>query len=237
MSRELAMQIDNETFLIADTHFGHENISKHEPIRKYSAFNNGFKNVDDLMIYNWNKTISDGDTVFHLGDFAFKHKNIAELSNLLNGNKILLVGNHDKQKDINILEENGWKIIDSIVIDIDSSKKVMFIMQKLNRIFQIDKNKNPLACCYIKDIGNSRVMFTHFPLFNDNPYDGKYNNITKIFEYIYNELDCDINIHGHTHSKGAKKSFCKSVCVELIDFKPIRLNDVLNKPNSLQDLQ
>ena len=70
-------------------------------------------------------------------------------------------------------------------------------------------------------------MFTHFPLFNDNPYDEKYKNITDILQYLYKELDCDFNIHGHSHSKGAKEDFCISACVEKIDFKPIKIGELL----------
>lgn len=218
------MKLDENSFVIADTHFGHENISKHEPIRKQSAYNHGFNHVDDLMIHQWNSVISNDDTVFHLGDLAFKHKNLAYLSNSLNGNKILLLGNHDKSGDVNILKENGWKIIDNMVLNIKDSE-VKRVMQKLHQNTDFKKIDKRLLCCYIDTILDKRIMFTHFPLYNDNPYDEKYDEITNILEYAYEALKCDLNIHGHTHSQGAKEVFCKSVCVELIDFQPVRLKD------------
>jgi len=68
-------------------------------------------------------------------------------------------------------------------------------------------------------MGNKRVIFSHFPIFDDNPYDKKYSIITTILEYIFKETQCNINIHGHTHSKIAKENFCKSACLELNNFE------------------
>jgi calcineurin-like phosphoesterase family protein len=218
--------VNLETYIIADTHFGHTNISKYETIRKKRAGESGFANIDDLMIYNWNNTIKDNDTIFHLGDFAFKHSDISKLSQKLNGKKILLIGNHDKPKDINILRSLKWNIIDTIVIDIEDNKKTTNnILNRLKKQYQIN---TPLLCCYVCDVSNKRIMFTHFPLFNDNPYDTHYKSITKPLEFLYKELRCDFNIHGHTHSHGAKESFCISACVEKIDFKPKKLKELID---------
>lgn len=211
--------IDKDTYIYSDTHFGHENINKHEPIRKRRASENGFSNVDDLMIYNWNQSIKAKDTILHLGDFAFKHKDIANLSNKLNGKKILLPGNHDKPRDIEILQQNGWDIIDTIKLDIEYKHK--------ERLLKKIDTQERLLCCYVTDFCSKRVMFSHFPLFNDNVYDSKYDNITKMLEFIYKELNCEINIHGHTHSLRAKEKFCKSACVECIDFIPKKVEDFI----------
>lgn len=216
-------KIDTTTYIIADTHFGHKNINKHEPLRLTKSYENGFSDPDAFMIHKWNETITSDDTIFHLGDFAFKYGDIAALSQKLNGKKTLLIGNHDKEKDINILKENGWDIIDSVTIDIESKQ-----LKKVDKI--ISQNKaNRLFVCYVCDIESKRVMFTHFPLFDDNPYDKHYENITKPLEEIFQLLKCDINIHGHTHSKGAKEPFCISACVEKTEFLPVLLSNLLKK--------
>jgi len=219
-------KINTDTYIIADTHFGHENINVHEPLRKQKTYENGFLEPDEMMISNWNQIVQPEDIVLHLGDFAFKHKDIETLSNSLNGKKILLKGNHDKTKDVEKLKKTGWDIIDDIVIDIDDTKKVTLALNKLQRVYKVHQKIN-LLCCYVADLQTARVMFTHFPLFNDNPYDEKYKNITDILQYLYKELDCDFNIHGHSHSKGAKEDFCISACVEKIDFKPIKIGELL----------
>lgn len=78
-------------FVIADTHFNHENIIKY--------CNRPFKSVEEMneaMIKNWNETVSNKDVVIHLGDFALGSKEKArEIAGRLNGKKILVLGNHD----------------------------------------------------------------------------------------------------------------------------------------------
>lgn len=80
-----------ETFFIGDTHFGHKNILK------YEADKRPFKSLEDMhsyMISEWNKVVSDKDTVWHLGDVVFGKSNLWILDKL-NGNKKLILGNHD----------------------------------------------------------------------------------------------------------------------------------------------
>lgn len=226
MKEEKRYTINKETYIIADTHFGHQNISKYEPLRKVKAYENGFSHIDTLMMDNWNKTVTNEDTIFHLGDLAFKHRDFLEVTGALKGKKILLVGNHDKVSDVALLKEHGWDVIDEVVIEIDDPK-VQRIKQKIYTNIQLSQKEQRLLCCYVMDIDNTRVMFTHFPLFDDNPYDAKYKPITEVLESFYQELNCDVNIHGHTHSKGAKEDFCVSACVEMIDFKPVRLGSIL----------
>lgn len=79
-------------YLISDTHFNHKNIIHYE--------NRPFKSVEEMnrsLIKNWNKNISNKDTVYHLGDFAFgNYDEIKVIIHQLNGYKILIKGNHDR---------------------------------------------------------------------------------------------------------------------------------------------
>lgn len=78
-------------YYIADTHFYHKNILQYE--------NRPFNTVEEMnkhIIKCWNTKINNKDTVYILGDFAFaKTEKIEELLEQLNGNKILIKGNHD----------------------------------------------------------------------------------------------------------------------------------------------
>lgn len=80
-----------KTFIISDTHFGHQNIIK--------FCNRPFESVeemDNVMIEQWNMVVSKGDTVYHLGDFGFGSKEqISDIVKKLNGNIRLIMGNHD----------------------------------------------------------------------------------------------------------------------------------------------
>lgn len=78
-------------FIISDTHFGHENI-----IRYCNRPFSSVEEMDNAIIKNWNETVSNQDTIIHLGDFGLgKKERIAEIISKLNGKKILIMGNHD----------------------------------------------------------------------------------------------------------------------------------------------
>lgn len=79
---------------ISDWHYDHKNCL---------AFDNRpFKNVNDMnreLVWRWNETVSDDDSVFILGDmFWCNEKAAAEVLQSLSGVKILICGNHDTYK-------------------------------------------------------------------------------------------------------------------------------------------
>ena len=79
------------TFFTADTHFGHANIIK-LCARPFSSV----EEMDEVLIERWNERVGHEDTVYHLGDFAFKSMRAREIFGRLNGRyKILITGNHD----------------------------------------------------------------------------------------------------------------------------------------------
>lgn len=81
-----------KTWFISDTHFGHANIIK--------LANRPFANVtemDETIIARWNEVVSDGDIVYHLGDFSWgSHRpTLLRYFERLKGEKHLIRGNHD----------------------------------------------------------------------------------------------------------------------------------------------
>lgn len=82
-------------FYTADTHFGHKNVIE--------SCGRPFSSVDEMdaeMIRRWNVVVGKDDTVFHIGDFAFCGAiRVAEILSQLNGQKILIRGNHDHWKE------------------------------------------------------------------------------------------------------------------------------------------
>ena len=77
----------------SDTHFGHANI-----IRFCSRPFKTAEEMDHTIVERWNSVVMPVDTVYHLGDFAYRvpvdyaHRLFAGL----NGTKHLVVGNHEK---------------------------------------------------------------------------------------------------------------------------------------------
>ena len=94
-------------FFTSDTHFCHNNIIKYCD-RPFSDVDE----MDDVMIDRWNSAISKSDTVYHLGDFAFGTvTKMGRIMNRLNGNKILIKGNHDNYKNMKKL---SWSSIHDV---------------------------------------------------------------------------------------------------------------------------
>lgn len=52
--------------------------------------------MNEGLIRNWNACIKPNDIVYHLGDFMFGVKHLADIGARLNGRKYLILGNHDK---------------------------------------------------------------------------------------------------------------------------------------------
>lgn len=81
----------SKIFFTSDNHFNHVNIIK--------LCNRPFTDVEEMnkkLIENWNKVVSNDNTVFHLGDFAFGGFSTYEsIRPHLNGNIVLITGNHD----------------------------------------------------------------------------------------------------------------------------------------------
>lgn len=85
---EAVKEVDFDFFLISDTHWYHHKIAEYceRP-----------DNWDEIAVQSWNETVSETDIVFHLGDFSFGNKQMAqEKVEALNGRIILLKGNHDR---------------------------------------------------------------------------------------------------------------------------------------------
>lgn len=82
-------------FFWSDTHFNHEGIIKH--------CGRPYKDVHEMnqeLILRWNDVVGPSDTIYLLGDFAFKHPKGMPLPDIfacLLGHKHLIVGNHDER--------------------------------------------------------------------------------------------------------------------------------------------
>jgi calcineurin-like phosphoesterase family protein len=90
----------------SDHHFGHARIIELAN-RPFSCV----QEMDEVMRERWNSIVRPGDTVFHLGDFAFAdHETYLQR---LNGQKRLTLGNHDHKNRVR--KAKGWNTIDSLL--------------------------------------------------------------------------------------------------------------------------
>lgn len=80
----------------ADSHFGHAGILSprmHAP-RPFASI----EEHDETLVASWNAVVGAEDTVWHLGDFAYRcnEAHAARIFARLNGRKFLVRGNHEK---------------------------------------------------------------------------------------------------------------------------------------------
>jgi calcineurin-like phosphoesterase family protein len=87
-------------YLISDTHLNHANIA---------TYCDRPKDFTQLIMERWNETVGKDDTVIHLGDVILHKKSaIKGILDSLNGRKILIRGNHDRQWSNLKWMENGF---------------------------------------------------------------------------------------------------------------------------------
>lgn len=90
----------NNIFFTSDTHYGHGKI-----IQYCNRPFNSVPEMDEELVQRYNKVVKPGDIVYHLGDFSFHYtqEEIEVLLKRLNGRKIFVSGNHDKDRQFNRL--------------------------------------------------------------------------------------------------------------------------------------
>ena len=88
-------------FLVSDTHFGHAGVCKlthpDDPEVKLRPWTDPDE-MDEEMIRRWNDRVRPNDKVYHLGDVVINRKALKTLARL-NGDKVLIRGNHDIFRD------------------------------------------------------------------------------------------------------------------------------------------
>ena len=87
-------------FLVSDTHFGHAGVcrfTRNDGVTKLRPWDNPDE-MDEEMVKRWNDRVRPNDKVYHLGDVVINRKALSIMSRL-NGDKVLIRGNHDIFKD------------------------------------------------------------------------------------------------------------------------------------------
>lgn len=93
----------DKVWFTSDLHFWHKNICKY--------CNRPYSNIEDMneaIINNWNTVVQDDDIVYLLGDMGFCGiEKLRPLISQLKGHIRLVQGNHDSDKVVNRLIEEG----------------------------------------------------------------------------------------------------------------------------------
>ena len=87
-------------FLVSDTHFGHTGVcrfTRNDGVTKLRPWDST-EEMDEAMVKAWNERVKPTDKVYHLGDVVINRKSL-KILNRLNGDKVLIRGNHDIFRD------------------------------------------------------------------------------------------------------------------------------------------
>lgn len=179
-------------FFTADFHLNHANVIKYA--------NRPFNSVEQMnqtIIQNWNAIVKPSDIVYFLGDFAFAGKEkIREFRSQLNGDIILIVGNHDRTKKS--MTECGF-----------------YIPTNVDRRFD-----HYMICEKILNVSLEPLLLTH------SPYSVQKQDIMDKFHVSFSMWNLHGHVHvPHATTINAEKREI-NVNVELWDYKPVSLAQI-----------
>lgn len=215
--------ITSTTWIASDHHFGHAKIGDYEPSRNIWR-DLGYKSLDDMIIANHNEVVKPDDTVLMLGDFSWLDPQ--SYIHKLNGNKYLILGNHDRKGDASY--KGMEKVFRGQFIDIN------------NELFY-KESMDSLLSSLIMPYDNSLLVFSHYAIYSDDAYDHQGSGLIQIrkekIQSLVEGVNKNtperkvINIHGHLHSQRAKYDKIVThvnACLEMTNFYPVKLKDLLH---------
>lgn len=203
------------TWVVSDTHFGHDNIVGfcHRP-----------QDHEQVMIAEWRKVVPDGATVVHLGDLCyrgnarFKHLMAPELTG---ERKLLVEGNHDRQRR-SFYRACGFQIVHPFQINYQKpSQKCRFCIDGFK---QSPLSLAPTKCPVCGGSGDEptetiAVSFSHYAWEKS----GK------------PQPTNHWRLHGHIHNNGYTRNgyvpFLKNhinLSVEQTKYRPVNLKSLLD---------
>lgn len=104
-------------FFSSDQHFGHTQIIEYAK-RPFSSL----EEMHEKLISNWNECVKPKDTIFVVGDLSFMHqKDFGNVASRLQGNKILIRGNHDRY-NIGTYVKYGFTVYEEVMMKLAGQK-------------------------------------------------------------------------------------------------------------------
>lgn len=206
-------------FFTSDTHFGHE--------RAIELCNRPFRNaqeMNDTIIKNWNERVGKDDIVFHLGDFAMHPRSaIPDLVKALNGQIVLVAGNHDYKKSLLGFADIVFGPLALTKAEITSNDPDI-----VNRIIHlVKKDTMQPRCNYTEDSVGS--LSEQFFVLSHEPVDVSARELL-----LLDEGECPkvVNLCGHVHGdwnvldRMDWKHY--DVGVDVQGYKPVTLVEVMD---------
>lgn len=175
------------TWFTADLHFGHANIIRYCDRAFVDA-----AAMNRALVDNWNAVVAENDTVWVLGDFALGNiTDTLPIASDLNGDKILLAGNHDRCWAGHGHRSVGWT--------------ERYLDAGFTEVLH-DTTTIRIAGC--------SVLACHFP------YRGDSHDHDRFTEHRPDDQGAWL-LHGHVHERWAQNGRMINVGVDVTGFRPI----------------
>jgi calcineurin-like phosphoesterase family protein len=179
-------------YFSADHHFDHANI-----IRYCGRPFAGVNEMNEEMVRRWNSVVGPSDTVYYLGDFSMAKRPVLHFGSQLNGEKRLIIGNHDR---------------------CHPRKQSAAEVQAVYR----DGGFTSFDVELTMQLAGQEVLLNHFPYFAAElaaEYVVKHQDLRPKDRGLW-------LLHGHVHEKWKIKDRMINVGVDAWDFYPVPLSTI-----------
>lgn len=186
-------------FFTADHHFYHTNI-----IRYCSRPFVTVEEMNEEMVKRWNSVVSPGDIVYYLGDFSLAKRPVEYFAPRLNGEKHLIMGNHDPCHPIH------------------KKKAALGAEVYRNAGFQTLELERTL------EIAGTTVLLNHMPYQSkeaENTAENRRYSIPRHAKYRPPDHGLWL-LHGHIHEKWKSKDKMINVGVDVWEFYPVPITTI-----------
>lgn len=185
----------SRTFLTADLHFGHRNISRYAG-RPYEDSDDGVTEMNEDLIDRWNFMVAPEDKVIVLGDVCMgRIEDSLRLIGRLHGTKILVAGNHDRCWPVGDPLRGEWR---------DRYLEAGFA--------------DVIGRGFVVIPGAGLVVASHFPPAGDSGEVDRYD------QHRPTVPDDAWVLHGHVHEKWLMRGRCINVGVDAWGGFPVSLD-------------
>ena len=184
-------------YFTADQHFGHVRINE-LALRPFKSV----EEADEVMIERWNTIVRQDDDVFMLGDLAMGPfiPSVAK-SSRLNGNKLLVPGNHDRVHPV--YRQTPTARAAAAQVYADAGWQILGLQEGLE-----------LA-------NGAHVELCHFPRAGDSHQDDRH------VEYRPALSDAWL-VHGHVHGQWKVRDRQVNVGVDVWEFAPVSEDELIS---------
>jgi len=191
-------------YYIADLHLFHENVLKNGRFHERP-----FETLEEMhktILENWNRVVTNGDTVYMLGDISHKGDplEVAMFLMQLKGNIVLIKGNHDKIHDYRLKKQ---------LVDIVDYKE---LTDNINgKAYPVVLSHYPIFS-WKGQFGGAIHLYGHV---HDNDDDQLYQNAIKEADKYFAERDGERHKPFRAYNVGCMK--------EYMDYTPRTLQEII----------